>query len=217
MNKLLGIDSPFIRFMEHVADFFILNLLTVLCCIPLLTVGAALVAHSKIMQNLVMNEEQPVGKAYFRAFCQNFKQATVFWLAALVLIVLYVVDYFLIRIYFDESLALLTGWLLGILGVVALGVLCYAFPFVARYENTLKEHLRNSFVIAIGDLPRTLLLVLVAAIPLILAVISLELFFTTIILWFTFGISIVLYIQALILRPVFLRLEQSEEEGSLDE
>lgn len=217
MKNLLSIDSPIIHFLEHIADFFLLNLLTVLCCIPLITVGAALTAHSKIMQNIVMKEEQPVGKAYFRAFCQNFKQATVFWLAAMVLIVLYVMDYFVIRIYFDESLAQITSWILGILGAMALGILCYAFALIARYENTFKEHLRNSFVLAVGDLPRTLLLVLLAALPLILAIVSLELFFTTVIIWFTFGISVILFLQALVLRPVFLRLEQTDEEEPLHE
>lgn len=217
MKNLLSIDSPIIHFMEHIADFFLLNLLTVLCCIPLVTAGAALTAHSKVMQNIVMKEEQPVGKAYFRAFCQNFKQATVFWLAAMVLMVLYVLDYFVIRIYFDGSLAQITGWILGVLGVMALGILCYAFALIARYENTLKEHLRNSFVLAVGDLPRTLLLVLLAALPLLLAVLSLEVFFTTVIFWFTFGISLTLFLQALVLRPVFLRLEQSDEEEPLNE
>ena len=212
MRKLFSLESPIIRFMEHIADFFILNLLTVLCCIPLITAGAALTAHSKIMQNLVMNEEQPVVKAYFRAFFQNFKQATAFWLAALVLMVLFALDYVVIRIYFDGALAQATGWILGVLGVMATGILCYAFAFVARYENTVKEHFRNSFVMTVGDLPRTLLLVLLALLPLILAIISLELFFTTVIIWFTFGISVILFLQALILKPVFLRLEQTDEE-----
>ena len=212
MKNLLSLDSPIIQFMEHVADFFILNLLTVLCCIPLITAGAALTAHSKIMQSIVMKEEQPVLRAYFRAFGQNFKQATVFWLAALVLIVLYALDYFVIRVYFDGALAQITGWVLGILGVMATGILCYAFHFIARYENTVKEHFRNSFVMTVGELPRTLLLVLLALLPLILAIISLELFFTSMFLWFTFGISIVLFCQAMILKPVFLRLEQDQTE-----
>ncbi len=212
MKKLLSLDSPIIQFMEHVADFFILNLITVICCAPLITAGAALTAHSKIMQNIVMKEEQPVLKAYFRAFCQNFKQATVFWLVALLLIALYVLDYFVIRIYFQGTLAQITGWTLGILGVLATGIICYALSFVARYDNTVKEHFRNSIVMTIGDLPRTLLLVLLALLPLILAVISLELFFSSMIIWFTFGISIILFLQALILKPVFLRLEQTDEE-----
>ena len=212
MKKLFGLDSPIVQFMEHVADFFILNLLTLLCCIPLITVGAALTAHSKVMQNIVMDEEQPVMKAYFQAFIGNFKQATVFWLAALVMIVLCAVDVLLIRVYFHEGWVEIVDWVLVILGIMALGVLCYAFPMIARYENSLKEHLRNSVVLAIGALPRTLLLVLLAAFPVILAVMSLELFFNTLFIWFTCGISIVLFLQALILRPVFRRLEPEDDE-----
>ena len=216
MKNLLSLDSPLIHFMEHIADFFILNILTVLCCIPLVTVGAALTAHSKIMQNLVLDEEQPVVKAYFRAFTQNFKQATVFWLAALLLIILYVVDIFAVYLYFSEGWAQRTYVFMGVLGVVVIGVLCHAFSLIARYENTVREHLRNSLVLTLAYLPKTLLLVLLAATPLVLGIISLELLFYSMIIWFTFGISIVLYLQALILKPILLNLDQmnaDSEEG----
>lgn len=213
MKNLLSLDSPLIHFMEHIADFFILNILTVLCCIPLVTAGAALTAHSKIMQNLVLDEEQPVVKAYFHAFAQNFKQATVFWLAELLLIVLYVVDILAVYLYFSEGWAQITYVILGVLGVVVIGVLCYAFSLIARYENTVREHLRNSLVLALAYLPKTLLLVFLAAMPLILGIISLELLFFSMIIWFTFGISIVLYLQALILKPILLNLDQMNADG----
>lgn len=212
MKKLLSLDSPIVQFMEHVADFFLLNLLTVLCCVPLITAGAALTAHIKVMQNLVMDEDQPVMKAYFQSFVGNFKQATVFWMAALLMIVLCAADVLLIRYYFHEAWVEIIDWVLLVLGTMALGVLCYAFPLIARYENTLKEHLRNSIVLAVGNLPRTLLLVILAALPVIMAALSLELFFNTVFIWFIIGVSITLFLQALILRPVFRRLEPEDDE-----
>lgn len=213
MKKLLSLDSPIIHFMEHVADFFILNALTIFCSIPLITVGAALAAHCKVMQNLVLNEEQPVVKAYFRAFKDNFKQATAVWLFTALFIVLFAVDYFAVYIYLGKDWAQLICALLGILGAVALGVVCYALALMARYENTIKEHLRNGFVLAIGNLPRTVLLVLLTCLPLILALISIELLFYSMLLWFTFGISLIIYIQALVLKPVILSLDPEDTDN----
>lgn len=212
MKKLLSLDSPIVQFMEHVADFFILNLLTVLCCIPVITVGAALTAHVKIMQNLTLGEEQPVVKAYFRAFKDNFKQATAVWLLAALLIAFYAVDIFVIYVYFDEGWAQMTYAFLAILGFVALGVLCNAFALIARYENTVKEHLRNGFILTFAYLPRTLLVVLLAALPLLMAIISIELFLNTLMIWLTFGISLVLFLQALIYKPILLNLDPKEEQ-----
>ena len=212
MGKLFNLDNPFFRFMEYVADFFILNILTIVCSIPVFTAGAALTAHHKVMQNIVMDYEQPVCKTYFGAFAGNFKQATVLWLMTLFAVGLIAVDVFLVYVYL-EGLALILYLLLAVAGVVILGTACYAFSMIARYENTLKAHLRNSFILALGKLPRTLLMVLLWFLPLILAILSLSLFLDSLAIWGSFGISLLLYAQARILKPVFLLLEQEDSPG----
>ena len=211
MGKIFNLDSPFFRFMERVADFFILNILTILCSIPVLTVGAALTAHHKAMQNLVMDFEQPILKSYFQAFAGNFKQATVLWLATAFTVALIAADVFLIYVYL-EGLALVLYVLLAVVGVLALGTACYAFAMIARYENTLKEHLRNSFILALGNLPRTLLMLLLWFLPLLLALISLSLFLDTLVIWAFFGISLIVYAHTRIIKPVFLMLEQADRD-----
>lgn len=212
MGKLLSLDNPFFQAMERVADFFILNILTIVCSIPLITAGAAFAAHYKVMQNLVMDSEQPIGKSYFRAFAQSFKQATALWLMTVLAAALIVVDVILTYLYLD-GLAVTIYVLLGVIGVVAFGTAGYAFALIARYENSLKEHLRNSLILAVGNLPRTLLMLLVYAIPLLMALLSLPLFLNTLIIWATFGISIILYLQARIIKPVFLMLEKTEDNS----
>lgn len=212
MKKFFSLDSPFICFMENVADFFILNLLTVVCSIPLVTIGAALTAHHRVMQDKVLDWDQPIMKTYFRAFAENFVQATVFWLMTAVVIALFAVDIFVIHVYFDEGWAQMTYMLLAVLGFIAFGIACYAFPLIARYENTMKEHFRNSFILALGNLPRTLLLVLLAGIPVFVAVVSIELFFNTVFIWLVFGISVILFLQTLVLKPIILRLEQKDTD-----
>lgn len=214
MKKILSLDSPLIQFMEHVADFIVLNLITAVCCVPFITVGAAITAHYKIMQDLTLDEEEPVLRAYFRAFAANFKQATVLWLIVAFFLAFFAVDVFVIHVYFDEGWAHMTYLLLAVLGTVGVGVVCYAVPLIARYQNTLKEHLRNSFILAVGNLPRTLLLVFLAAIPLLLALVSIELFLNTAIIWFVFGISVILFLQALVLRPVIEQLEKSDAQDT---
>ena len=208
MGKLFSLDSPFFRAMERVADFFILNILTILCSMPVFTAGAALTAHHKVMQSFVMDEEQSICKTYFRAFASNFKQATALWMITVALIAFFVVDIILIYLYLD-GLQLLLYALLAAIGVVAFGTACYAFPLIARYENSLKVHLHNSLVLAVGNLPRTVLMLLVYGIPLILAVFSLALFLNTLILWATFGFSIIIFLQAQIIKPVFVMLEHT--------
>lgn len=213
MKKLISLDSPLIRFLEHIADLFILNLLTAFCSIPIITIGAAITAHYKMMQNIVFDEEQQVIKAYFKAFSQNFKQSTVVWLMTILLIGIFVTDLLAIYVYFDSAWASALYFVLIVLGIVVFGDVFFTFALIARYNNTLKEHMRNSFVLTVGNLPRALFLVALASVPILLAIISLALFLNTMIVWFFFGLSVIFYLQTLIIKPVFLRLEQKDTEG----
>ena len=62
-----------------------------------------------------------------------------------------------------------------------------------------------------------MLLIVLAAVPLLLAIVSIELFLNTMIIWFTFGISVILFSQALVLKPIILRLEQTNTDSEEDE
>ena len=44
MSTIFNLDSPIMRALSRMADLLILNLLTLLCCIPVVTAGAALTA-----------------------------------------------------------------------------------------------------------------------------------------------------------------------------
>ena len=78
------IDNPIMRGMGRLADFIILNLLWVVCSIPIITIGASTTALYTVMLKLVKNEEGYIAKGFLKAFKENFKQATVIWLILLV-------------------------------------------------------------------------------------------------------------------------------------
>ena len=68
------------RFLSKVADMIILNILFLITCIPIFTIGASMTALYYVTLRMVSGEEGPVSKDYFRSFKQNFRQATVIWL-----------------------------------------------------------------------------------------------------------------------------------------
>lgn len=211
MGKIFNLDSPFFRLMERIADFFILNVLTVLCSLPFFTLGAALTAHHKVMQNFVMDEDMPVVKSYFRAFAGNFRQATAVWLLTAAVIALIGTDIWLVFLYLD-GLAKMLYILLAVFGALALGTACYAFALIARYENSLKDHLRNSIVLAVGHLPKTVLMLLVCAMVPVLVILAIDLSFNLLLILATIGISLIVYAHTLLLKPVFLALEDAQQE-----
>lgn len=86
------IDNPIMRGMGRVADFIILNLLWIVCSIPIITIGASTTALYTVMLKLVKNEEGYIAKGFLKAFKENFKQSTIMWAIFLLLGILFVVD-----------------------------------------------------------------------------------------------------------------------------
>ena len=72
------------QFIGKVADFILLNLLTLVCSLPIITFGAAYTAKYYVSMKIVRGEEGTLFKAYFKAFKDNFKQATIIWIIQII-------------------------------------------------------------------------------------------------------------------------------------
>lgn len=65
MNNIFNPDNKFFSFMGRVADLMILNLLCIVCCIPVVTAGPAIAAMYYITLKMARNEESYVVKGFF--------------------------------------------------------------------------------------------------------------------------------------------------------
>lgn len=214
-NLTNGFDNPFIMLLTKVGELMIANFLFILCSLPLVTLGAAASAMTQVVQNVVLDRGNGVIKTFFRAFRENFKQATVLWLwGALILGGL--ICYRLIIVSFCAGT--LAAVLNGVLTVVALLALCiavYVLPLMVRYDNTLREHLKNAMLLAVIKLPRTVVLVLIALIMPAIFYVSIPVFIQTLFFWMMIGFSFCSYLSHLLLKPVFQELEASADGSSV--
>ena len=90
--KLFNLDSPVMVFLSKVANLMILNVLTIICCIPIFTAGAAITALYYVTIKMARGDDPYIIKGYFKSFKENFKQATIIWLIMLVVIAIIAVD-----------------------------------------------------------------------------------------------------------------------------
>ena len=86
MNQVFSPDSPVISFLGKIADLIIINLLVIICSLPIFTIGASWTAMYYVTVKMVKNEESYVTKDFFKSFKQNFRQATVIWLINLIVL-----------------------------------------------------------------------------------------------------------------------------------
>ncbi len=215
MKNLFNLDSPFFQFLSRVGDLILLNVLFLLCCVPVITIGAAQAALYKVTQDYIMDNDGGMLKPFFRAFRDNFKQATAVWLVELVVIVGLVCDFLLIATFCSGTFATVLYVLLVVLVILVAAVSAYMIPLLVRYENTLRQHLSNAIVLAIIKLPRTLGMILLNLLPLILLMLSPTAFLQTMVFWLAIGFAFVAYMEANLLKPVFQELEQGKENVTL--
>lgn len=215
MRNLFNYENPFIQFLVRVGDLMILNVLFILCSAPVVTLGASLTALHRVTQNMLFEQEEPLLKAFFRAFRQNFKQSTLAWLVELVVIVSLVCDVLLVMAYFNGGLAKAIYILVAVLAILVAGVYAYLMPLIARYENGMRQQVNNAVVLAIIKLPKTLLLVFLNLLPVILVLISVPVFVQTLIFWVVIGFAFVSFIESSILKPVFQQLEKGNESVTI--
>ena len=212
MKKLFDMNNPVFQFMGRVADLIMLNALFLVCSLPLVTVGASLTAMIRVIQGIQAKSEPGMVRTFFKAFKQNFRQATVVWLILAALLAVMGYNFFLINANFTGSFALGMKAAMGAVTVVLLAAAGYVFPLIARYENTLKQHVLNALILAVAKLPRTLCILALNVLPFALAVISLRVFFYSIALWLLGGFAMICWLDCLLLRPVLRQLEQPKEE-----
>ena len=207
MRDFFNIESPFMQLLTRVGDLIIVNALYLVCCVPIVTIGAATAALHKVAQAIVYDTDNGIFKTFFRAFRENFKQATALWLMMLFFAAAMGCNYMLISGFVAGTPAtVLKGALVVAIGLV-LVMAAYMFPLMVRYTNTLRELATNALILAVVKLPRTIVLVLLAAMPWLILAISLETFVSTLVFWLAIGFGFTAYMSASLLKPVFAELE----------
>ena len=209
MGNLFNPDAPLMQGLSKVADMIILNLLTVICCIPLVTVGAAVTALYDATGRLV-RDEGGVYRGYFRALARNFKQGTVIWLIVLATGLL--LGYSLIFYVSNDMMALVV--LAAVLVLMWAVTVAWVFPLQARFENNVKTTFKNALFCGIGYLPRSVVMSVINLLPWVLLIFWTNAFLQIGIVWFTVWFAVAAYLNMMILRKPFKKFAGEEDEDA---
>lgn len=204
-------DNPIMRGMGRVADFIILNLLWIVCSIPIITIGASTTALYTVMLKLVKNEEGYIAKGFLKAFKENFKQSTIMWVIFLLLGILFVVDFVVIRLMPNIVGGILQMFFL-FMGLLLIAWMVYAFALQARFVNTVKNTLKNALILVFAKLPFSVLIIIISIGPVFATFLTFQTLMVGIMVWFFAGVSLVAWLNSFLLRIVFRKLEESEEQ-----
>lgn len=166
---LLSPDSEFMVTLGKITDYILVSLLALLCSLPIVTFGAAMTAKYYVAMKISRGEEPEIVKPFFKAFKENFKQATIVWMLAVVLVMVYTVDWYIMFVVKQNAISTF-GFILLIMTVLLLCILCNIFPLLARFNMSIKELLKGAFVFTMLHLPRTLLSLVMIVLPIIISI-----------------------------------------------
>ena len=213
LDKIFNLDNPVLGFMGMIVDAIILNLIWMVCCIPIFTFGAATTALYYALMRDVMDEEAHPVKAFFRSFKQNFKQGTV-----LGLIVLFVGAMFGAAAYaygYIESTQNFWNIMKGayiISFAVYMFILQYVFAILANFHTTITKAVQSAFFLSIKNVGWTLIMIAIMALPFVLLIINFFNFLPVMLL----GVGCVVYLDSYflnrILKPWFDQAKGDEDE-----
>lgn len=203
MGGLFHPDGAFARYGAKLWDMMWLNLLTVVCSLPVFTAGAAMTAMHYVLLKIFRDEEGAITAAFFKAFRGNFKQSTVIG-------ILFAVAAYLLVLSAGIAYALSMGWLRYLLIAVLAVVVCawnWSFVFQSRYRNTISGTVRYSLLALAAHPVRSVVMLALFAVPIAAALAAPK----NLILVLLIGFTLPGFVQVCLYHPVLRKLETAKE------
>ena len=243
MGKIFDIDSPLMHALSKLADVMWINVLTLIFAIPLILeqlfflgpvlfdeyslevsfvlwawllgivfsipLGPALTGMHYVLLKIVRDEDSYVTKSFFKSFKENFKQGAILQVIQFAAAGILLLDYMLMK---DN-----TGiyrYLVIAISIILYMVSLYIFPLLSKFINTIPGTLKNAALMSVLALPKSVLMALVSAVPLLILY-----FFDmkAVPLLILLGIAGPGFVCALLYNNTFKRFEPKEENLSEEE
>lgn len=158
MNALFNMEGSLMRGLTKLADLIILNILTWICCVPIVTIGASFTALHYVCLKMVRDEDCYIVKDYFKSFKENLKQSTAIWLILLLGFGVVAAD-ILVMYYADVVFPFIIRTIILVVGLFTLCTMLYAFPMQAKFVNPVSKTIKNAFKASILQFPKTLVMI----------------------------------------------------------
>lgn len=205
MGNLFRYDNKFFEVLGKITDIVILNLLCIVACLPIITIGASITATYSVAMQMAKDKEPYIVKEFIKRFKENFKASTIVWTVMLIIGGVLLFDFYISRLVLNESISKALQLVFTMISIIYIFTLTYVFPMISKFENTIKNTMINSTLISIQNLPYTLMMVALNLSPLLLINLF-NIYWGQIIFFYTvIGFGIITYINSIFFEKIFNR------------
>ena len=203
MDNLFRYDNKFFEALGKISNIVILNLLCILSCLPIITIGASVTSTYFVAMQIVKDEESYIIKEFIKRFKENFIISTKIWIIMMIIGGVLCFDFYISKLIINEYMRIILQFILLMISIIFVFSITYVFPIASKFENTVKNTMINSILISIQHLPHTIVMTLVNLSPIILIFMLSDywgqiLFFYTVI-----GFAIIAYINSIFFNKIF--------------
>ena len=212
-NKLASSLGTFLR---RLCDLMVLNVLWILCSLPVFTVGPATSALARVTIHLARDESEAVVKNFFLAFRRDFGKAVVLGLIALAGLAIAVSD-IVFAISLSGGMRVLFLIVAVLVSSIVFSCLAYVFALHAFFENSVVGQIKNALSLAVASPVETLKIWICFAVP-VAAFLLLPRYILIYIgfLYILFGISCPAYFAARYQAKVIARFDGTQPPAQED-
>lgn len=213
MGRLFSPDNPVMQFISKIFDLVVLNLIFILGCVPVVTIGASISALYYVSLKMVRGEDPYIWQNFWKAFRQNFKQSTIVWLLSLLVFAVLGMDFYIINSQ-DTTLFAVIRVCLWVVCIFLVSMFLYLFPIISNFVCTVGQAVKNAALMTIGHLPFTVLLLAMHGIIIFLCTLSIKSFALVIVLSGICGFSVVAFTACIIFDRIFKKYEPEDVPSS---
>lgn len=208
LSSIFDTDNWLMRFCEKILDLVTVNLLFLISCLPIVTIGIAKISLYRTVQEVRHSRRVGLIRLYTTTFKAEWKQGLVLGSIELFVTVICLTNLLLVR---GQTALPFQGLKMIAFGVffLLLMIMLYAYPLVARYEQGLPKLLQTALVVAGLHFPWTFgMLAFLALLVFLLLGSSWTIVFGSM-FFLLIGFSSLVYLQLAILEPIFKKYDCS--------
>ena len=157
-------DNGLMSLLSQIGDCFYLSLFWILGCFPVVTVGASTAALYDACYHAFRKGEKTSWHQFLKCYKENWKTGI---LPSILYLAVFAGVGRVMIILWNQVAVGAGSWAVfaggGVAAALVLGILSVLFPMMSRFDNSVGGLLKNTLLLALANLPRTLCLGLLTA------------------------------------------------------
>lgn len=201
--NIFSSDGWFARIFGTIGDIIVVNILFIICSIPIFTMGASMSAmYYTLLKKQRTGETGGIIKLFFRGFKDNFKKSTIAWLLFLLIAFVFSLDFNLFGKGGPQENKLMY-YTSVIFFILICFIAIYLFPVISAFENTLKNLILQSIYMAAKNFIFTIIIMILYTLPVYFLLASPQVFMVGIFILIVCGFGLIAYVSSFMFIKAF--------------